>query len=140
MLSLLSISFKYIPKFGIYYLYYETKLEITKSTYNLDLLYTNRLASDFTWFSLSITSYFYFRYGLNNLISLLATFSFAYNGRTYITQPSLVTNKGEPSRTALGFSHRLQLLSFLPSLMLSKIRPVISKSLAMSKYIAMSKW
>ena len=78
----------------------------------------------------------------NKLVGNLSTaFLFACDGGACDTKPGLVTKKGEPPRTSLHLlSDALQLLSFMLSLTLSKMRPAMFEYLAMFKYAPMSEW
>ena len=78
----------------------------------------------------------------DKLVSNLSTlFLFVYDGGACNTKPGLVTKKREPPRTSLHlFSDALQLLSFILSLTLSKMRPAIFKYLAIFKCAPISEW
>ena len=78
----------------------------------------------------------------DKLVGNLSTaFLFARDGEACDTKPGLVTKKGEPPRTSLHVpSDALQLLSFMLSLTLSKMRPTMFEYLAMFKCAPMSEW
>ena len=98
-------------QFAIYHLHYNEKLGMTESAYDPCLLYSNELVDNQTW-------------------------TFSCN-----TKPGVVTKKGEPPRIFLHFhSDALQLLSFMLSLMLSKMRPAMFEYLAMFKCVPISEW
>lgn len=59
-----------IVKFGIHHLYYKKKLRMIEFIYNSRLLYSNKLVSNPTRFSICAINCFYFRYGLGSLRNL----------------------------------------------------------------------
>ena len=71
--------------------------------------------------------------------NLLTLFLFTCHGGACNTKPGLVTKRGKPPKTSLYLlSDALQLLSFMFSLTLLKMRPAMFKYLAIFKYMPIS--
>lgn len=94
--------------FAIYYPYYKKKPRMTKSIYNLYMLYSDKLVSNLTQTSIFAMNCLCFEYSFGCLGNLSTVSFFACDSGACATKSDLITKKEKPPKTFLYFiSHPL---------------------------------